>query len=77
MVPRTTNALGNGVIHLYKTEVIHRYGPWRHGDIVEYAMLESPDGINHRRRLKPIGNITPPGLDQAYDRQLHESSVAT
>jgi transposase InsO family protein len=36
------NALAETIIGLYKTEVIHRRGPWRHIDAVEYATLEIP-----------------------------------
>jgi hypothetical protein len=34
------NALAETIIGLYKTEVIHRRGPWRHLEAVEYATLE-------------------------------------
>jgi transposase InsO family protein len=34
------NALAETVIGLYKAEVIHRRGPWRGIDDVEYATLE-------------------------------------
>jgi putative transposase len=33
------NALAETIIGLYKTEVIHRRGPWRQLDEVEYATL--------------------------------------
>jgi len=34
------NALAESIIGLYKTEVIHRQGPWKSIDPVEYATLE-------------------------------------
>ena len=34
------NALVETIIGLFKTEVIHRHGPWRTMDAVEYATLE-------------------------------------
>jgi len=34
------NALAETIIGLYKTEVIHRRGPWRNLNDVEYATLE-------------------------------------
>ena len=37
------NALAETVIGLFKTEVIHRRGPWRSFDAVEYATLEWVD----------------------------------
>ena len=42
------------VIGLFKTEVIHRRGPWRSFDAVEYATLERVDWFNNRRLLEPI-----------------------
>ena len=53
------NALAETIIGLYKTEVIHRRGPWRHLEAVEYATLEWVDWFNHRRLLEPIGNVPP------------------
>ena len=40
------NALTETIIGLYKTEVIHRRGPWRQLDEVEYATLEWVDWFN-------------------------------
>jgi len=48
------NALAETIIGLFKTEVIHRRGPWRTLDAVEYATLEWVDWFNHRRLLEPI-----------------------
>lgn len=66
------NALAETIIGLYKTEVIHRQGPWRHLDAVEYATLDWVDWFNHRRLLEPIGHIPPAELEAAYDRQQCE-----
>ena len=60
------NALAETIIGLYKTEVIHRRGPWRHLEAVEYATLEWVDWFNHRRLLEPIGNIPPAELEASY-----------
>lgn len=70
------NALAETIIGLYKTEVIHHRGPWRHLDTVEYATLEWVDWFNHRRLLESIGHIPPAELEAAYDRQLHGSASA-
>jgi transposase InsO family protein len=56
------NALAETIIGLYKTEVIHCRGPWRHLEAVEYATLEWVDWFNHRRLLEPIGNVLPAEL---------------
>ncbi|RAK11251.1 integrase-like protein [Salipiger aestuarii] len=42
---------------LFKAEVIHRRGPWRSFETVEYATLEWVDWFNNRRLLEPIGTI--------------------
>ena len=60
------NALAETIIGLYKTEVIHRRGPWRHLEAVEYATLEWVDWFNHRRLLEPIGNVPPAELEMLY-----------
>jgi transposase InsO family protein len=60
------NALAETIIGLYKTEVIHRRGPWRHLETVEYATLEWVDWFNHRRLLEPIGNVPPAELEASY-----------
>jgi transposase InsO family protein len=60
------NALAETIIGLYKTEVIHRRGPWRHLDAVEYATLEWVDWFNHRRLLEPIGNVPPAEFEASY-----------
>ena len=60
------NALAETIIGLYKTEVIHRRGPWRHLEAVEYATLEWVDWFNHRRLLEPIGNVPPAALEMSY-----------
>jgi transposase InsO family protein len=70
------NALAETIIGLYKTEVIHRHGPWRHLDAVEYATLEWVDWFNHRRLLEPIGNVPPSELELAYCRQQEELAMA-
>ena len=53
------NALAETINGMFKVEVIHRRGPWRSFEAVEYAKLERVDWFNNRRLLEPIGN-TPP-----------------
>src|ERR671921_210275 len=53
------NALAETVIGLFKTEVIHRRGPWRSFEAVEFATLEWVDWFNNRRLLASIGSIPP------------------
>ncbi|WP_261326488.1 IS3 family transposase [Rhizobium leguminosarum] len=53
------NALAETINGLYKAEVIHRRGPWRNFEAVEFATLEWVDWFNNRRLLEPSGNIPP------------------
>ncbi|RSX33661.1 IS3 family transposase [Sphingomonas koreensis] len=60
------HALAETINGLYKAEVIHRRGPWRNFEAVEYATLEWVDWFNHRRLLEPIGNIPPAEAEEQY-----------
>ena len=60
------NALAETINGPYKAAVIHRRGPWRRFDAVEYATLEWVDWFNHRRLLEPIGNIPPAEAEEQY-----------
>jgi putative transposase len=53
------NALAESIIGLFKAEIIHRRGPWRTVDTVEYATLGWVDWFNSRRLLEPVGDIPP------------------
>ena len=70
------NALAETIIGLYKTEVIHRRGPWRHPEAVEYATLEWVDWFNYRRLLEPIGNIPPAELEASYYHSTSQLPMA-
>jgi transposase InsO family protein len=70
------NALAETIIGLYKTEVIHRRGPWRHMDAVEYATPQWVDWFNHRRRLEPIGNVPPAELEASYHQSTGQLPMA-
>ena len=60
------NALAETINGLYKAEVIHRRGPWRSFEAVEYATLEWVNWFNHRRLLEPIGNIPPAEAEEQF-----------
>ena len=70
------NALAESIIGLYKAEVIHRRGPWRKLEDVEYATLEWVDWFNHRRLLESIGHLPPAEFELLYNRQHNESATA-
>jgi putative transposase len=70
------NALAETINGLYKAEVIHRRGPWRSMEAVEYATLEWVDWFNNRRLLEPIGNIPPAEAETAYYANIEEQAIA-
>jgi transposase InsO family protein len=70
------NALAETINGLYKAEVIHRRGPWRSFEAVEFATLEWVDWFNNRRLLEPIGNVPPAEAEAAYYASLQPSAMA-
>ena len=70
------NALAETINGLYKAEVIHRRGPWRSSEAVEFATLEWVDWFNNRRLLEPIGNIPPAEAEERYYAMLDEPARA-
>ena len=70
------NALAETINGLYKAEVIHRRGPWRSFEAVEYATLEWVDWFNHKRLLEPIGNIPPAEAEARYYAQATRHAMA-
>lgn len=70
------NALAETINGLYKAEVIHRRGPWRNFEAVEFATLEWVDWFNNRRLLEPIGNIPPAEAEQNYYAMLDKQEMA-
>jgi len=70
------NALAETINGLYKAEVIHRRGPWRSSEAVEFATLEWVDWFNNRRLLEPIGNIPPAEAEERYYARLDEPPMA-
>jgi putative transposase len=69
------NALAESVIGLFKTEVIHHKGPWRHLEAVELATLQWVDWFNMRRLLEPIGYVPPAEYEARYYQQLREPTT--
>ena len=70
------NALAETINGLYKAEVIHRRGPWRSFEAVEFATLEWVDWFNNRRLLEPIGNIPPAEAEASYYAMLAQPAMA-
>jgi len=70
------NALAETINGLYKAELIHRRGPWRSFEAVEFATLTWVDWFNHRRLLEPIGNIPPAEAEERYYASLDDTAMA-
>jgi transposase InsO family protein len=70
------NALAETINGLYKAEVIHRRGPWRSCEAVEFATLEWVDWFNHRRLLEPVGNVPPAEAEARYYAQREVPPLA-
>ncbi len=69
-------ALAETINGLDKAEVIHRRGPQRSLEAVEYATLEWVDWFNNRRLLKPIGNIPPAGAEKRWRDEQEQAAIA-
>ena len=65
------NALAKTMIGLFKAEVIHRWGPWKSADAVEWETLKCVDWFNNRHLLEPIGYITPTVAEVAFYAKMH------
>ena len=71
------NALAETVIGLFKTEEIHRRGPWKGLEDVEFATLEWVAWYNGSRLLEPLGYVPPAEFEKAYhDRQAAPVGMA-
>jgi putative transposase len=70
------DALAETINGLYKAEVIHRRGPWRSVEAVEFATLARVGWFNHRRLLEPVGNIPPAEAEEHFYAMLDEPAVA-
>ena len=70
------NALAETINGLYKAEVIHRRGPRRNFEAIEFATLEWVDWFNNRRLLEPIGFIPPTEAEERYFTMLNDTAMA-
>jgi transposase InsO family protein len=60
------NAMAESVIGLFKAELIHKRGPWRGFDDVEFATLEWVWWFNHQRLMEPLGYVPPAEFEEQY-----------
>jgi putative transposase len=69
------NALAETINGLYKAELIHRRGPWRSFEAVEFATLEWVDWFNNRRLMGLLGNIPPAEAEYRYYAALDSPAL--
>ena len=69
-------ALAETINGLFKAEVIHRRGPWRSFEAVEFATLEWVDWYNNRRLLASCGNMPPAEAEARYYAQTEAQALA-
>src|SRR6266849_5693082 len=70
-------ALAESFNGLYKTELIHRQGPWRNVEHVEWATLTYVDWFNNRRFHNEIGKIPPTEMETNYYRQIDTAELVS
>jgi len=62
------NAMAESTIGQLKAELVHRRGPWRSVEQLEFALFEYLDWWNHRRLHGEIGMIPPAEKEVLYYR---------
>jgi putative transposase len=60
------NALAESFNGLYKNELIHRKGPWRNVEHVEWATLNYVDWFNNRRIHESLDYVSPVEFEAHY-----------
>ncbi len=71
------NALAESFNGLYKTELIHRKGPWRNVEHVEWATLNYLEWFNNRRIHEALDYVSPVAFEKTYyDTNESESLLA-
>ena len=70
------NALAESFNGLYKAELIHKDGPWRGLDHVEFSTLHYVDWFNQRRLHGEIGMVPPAEFEATYYHQSSPAAVA-
>ena len=70
------NVLAETINGFLKAEVIHRRGPWRSLEAVEYATLEWVEWFNNRRLFEPIGHIPSVEAEANFYTALETEPVA-
>ena len=70
------NALAESFNSLYKSELIHRKGPWRNVEHVEWATLNYVDWFNNRRIHESLDYVPPVEFEAHYYGSNESESLA-
>lgn len=70
------NALAESFNGLYKTELIHRQGPWRNVEHVEWATLNYVDWFNNQRIHESLDYVPPIEFESHYYETNESESLA-
>ena len=70
------NALAESFNGLYKTELIHRKGPWRNVEHVEWATLNYVDWFNNRRIHEALDYVPPVEFEAHYYDSCESDNLA-
>jgi putative transposase len=70
------NALAESFNGLYKTELIHRKGPWRNVEHVEWETLSYVDWFNNRRIHESLGDVPPVEFEAHYYSDNESETLA-
>ncbi|TBV16165.1 IS3 family transposase [Stutzerimonas kirkiae] len=70
------NALAETINGLYKTKLIHKRGPWKSVESLEWETLKWVTWFNHQRLLEPIGNGPLVEFEALYEQSQTAIPVA-
>ena len=70
------NALAESFNGLYKTELIHRRGPWKNADDVEWATLIYIDWFNNRRIHGSLDDLSPAEFEATFYDETNPAAEA-
>jgi putative transposase len=70
------NAMAESFNSLYKSELIHRKGPWRNVEQVEWATLNYVDWFNNRRIHESLDYVPPVEFEDHYYGTDESESLA-
>lgn len=69
------NAFAESINGLYKTELIHKNGPWRNMEHVEFATLNWVDWFNKKRLMERLNYIPPDEYEILYFNNTEQQKL--